>query len=506
MKRNGMHVRLIVRSRYLSSGGRLYHYIKMWKTQEECMKKKVASILAAIMVISMAAACSAKNDSDSTIKTHNKAVQANAAAAVGDDYYYAETTAAAYSEEAEYVAFEDYDSMDVDFNYNEPTEADYDSNDNSGVEGDPSQDSPSGQGDNKVDISKEMLVYRCQITMDTLEFDATLASLKNKISEYHGFVERESQTDGSRGNGRYAISEDEKDYYYIATIRIPSEYYESFVASTEGLGILRSKNSSVDNVATRYGTLKNELEIYQAEYDRYLKQYNETEDEKIALQIQKELRNLSLTISDLKTEMSMLESDVAYSYVTITIHKVSEKDLEKEKELEEQKEKERKEKEEREKEKEKEDNFGTRVKKASKDSWKEFLAFLEGILMFFIARWWGIVLFLIIAGIVLLITKIVRKKIKKRNEIRREKREALEAQHRAQVEELKKEEEKAREEAKANNQAQIKARIQAQKEAAEKVKKDLETEKKDDASDEKKEDEKPSEPEKETDGKDPDAN
>ena len=469
------------------------------------MKKKVACILAAIMVISMAAACSSKSDSNSKIKTHNGAVQANAA--VGGDYYYAETTAA-YSKEAEYV-YEDYDGMDVDFNYDEPTEANYksaeDVQDLSGVEGDPSQGGQSGMGDTKVDISKEMLVYRCQITMDTLEFDATLASLKNKISEYHGFVERESQTDGSRGNGRYAISEDEKDYYYIATIRIPSEYYESFVSSTEGLGILRSKNSSVDNVATRYGTLKNELEIYQAEYDRYLKQYNETDDEKIALQIQKELRNLSLTISDLKTEMSMLESDVAYSYVTITIHKVSEKDLEKEKELEEQKEKERKEKEEREKEKEKEDTFGTRVKDAAKDSWKEFLAFLEGILMFFIARWWGIVLFLIIAGIVLLIAKIVRKKIKKRNAVKREKQEALAEQQKAKAEELKKEEEKAKEEAKANNQAQIKARIQAQREAAEKVKKDLEEEKKEVASDEKKAEEKPEESEKDADGKDPDV-
>ena len=474
------------------------------------MKKKVAWILAAIMGISMAAACASKNESSAKNKGYsgNNAVSAHAAAVdeyvSGDDYYYAaETTAAAYSEEAEYV-YEDYDGENIDFNYDAPTEADENGGQaQSQNSGDPS--SSGQQGDTKVDISKEMLVYRCQITMDTLEFDATLAALKNKISEYHGFVERESQTDGSRGNGRYAISEEEKDYYYIATIRIPSEYYESFVASTEGLGILRSKNSSVDNVATRYGTLKNELEIYQAEYDRYLKQYNETEDEKIALQIQKELRNLSLTISDLKTEMSMLESDVAYSYVTITIHKVSEKDLEKEKELEEQKEKEKKKKEEREKEKEKEDNFGTRVKKAAKDSWKEFLAFLEGILMFFIARWWGIVLFLIIAGIVLLVMKIVRKKIKKRNEIRREKREALEAQHRAQVEEQKKEEEKAREETKANNQAQIKARIQAQKEAAERVKKDLETEKNDDATDEKKEEEKPSEPEKETDGKDPDV-
>ena len=87
------------------------------------MKKKVAWILAAIMGISMAAACASKNESSAKNKGYNgkNAVSAHAAAVdeyvSGDDYYYAaETTAAAYSEEAEYV-YEDYDGENIDFNW-----------------------------------------------------------------------------------------------------------------------------------------------------------------------------------------------------------------------------------------------------------------------------------------------------------------------------------------------------------------------------------------------------
>lgn len=253
----------------------------------------------------------------------------------------------------------------------------------------------SGEADTTVDVSKEMLVYRCTMSIDTLDFEQSLTVLKQKIEEYHGFIERENQSDGSANGGKYITDEKDKDYYYTATIRIPSEYYESFVNATSGIGILRSKNSSVDNVSTRYGTLKNELEIYEAEYDRYMKQYEETEDESIALQIQRELRNLAITISDIKTEMSMLESDVAYSYVSITLHKVTEKEVK-------QKEKEEK--------KEEEESFGTRISNTAKESWDDLVGFFESIVLFFVANWWIITPILIA---VLVLFFVIRHKIKK---------------------------------------------------------------------------------------------
>lgn len=270
---------------------------------------------------------------------------------------------------------------------------------------------PSDGQDVNVDASKEMLVYRCTMSIDTLNFEESLTALKTKIAEFHGFIERETQSDGNNGNGRYIIDEEDKDYYYTATIRIPSAYYESFVSATEGIGTLRSKNSSVDNVATRYGTLKNDLEIYEAEYDRYMKQYNETKDEAIALEIQRELRNLSITISDIKTQMSMLESDVAYSYVTVTVHKVTEKEIKKEKEAPKE-----------------DDDFGTRVSKKAKESWNNFLGFLESILMFFISGWWA---FLLAAIIFLILFFVIRRKVKKSKAAKAASRKALEAQQAA---------------------------------------------------------------------------
>ncbi|MBO4687088.1 MAG: DUF4349 domain-containing protein [Clostridiales bacterium] len=400
------------------------------------MKKKIASILLACMIASTFLAGCGKSSGTAT-KNKRMAAETTAAAA---EAAYDNGGAVYYEETAEY-----YDSDNLDMSY-EKSDMEWEGGNNG---------SSSNTPDVNADAAKEMLVFRCNIAIDTLEFEQAVTALKTKIEEYHGFVERENQTDGNSSNGRYVLDEKDKDYYYTATIRIPSAYYESFVSAASGIGTLRSKNSSVDNVATRYGTLQSELEIYEAEYERYLKQYNETEDESIALQIQYELRNLAITISDIKTEMSMLESDVAYSYVTITIHKVSEKELKKE--------------EEEKKEVKEEDSFGTKLSKTANESWQGFLGFLQGIVLFFVANWWILLILLLIFGVIFFSIRRAIKKAKIRYE---EKRKAEEAQQfeRMKAYQMAKEQSSAQIQAKnAENQAQIQARIAAQR-AAEQAK------------------------------------
>ena len=367
------------------------------------MKKKIIPLLIACMIgASFIAGCgnssaSKGRSADRQIEEHNDAIAevTNEIDSYMGDSSYNKSAAAA-----------NYYAGDIDMEYAAETEAAYyeDSYDVAPDDGTIGSGG-SGEADTKVDVSKEMLVFRCTMSIDTLDFEESLSILKTKIQEYHGFIERENQSDGSNGNGKYITDEKDKDYYYTATIRIPSEYYESFVSATSGIGILRSKNSSVDNVSTRYGTLKNELEIYEAEYDRYMKQYESTEDESVALQIQRELRNLAITISDIKTEMSMIESDVAYSYVTITLHKVTEKEVK-------QKEKEEK--------KEEDNSFSTRISDTAKESWDDFVGFLESIVLFFVANWWVIAPVLIV---LLVLFFVIRHKIKKFLKKRKKKQE-----------------------------------------------------------------------------------
>ena len=356
------------------------------------MKKKLLAALLSVFVFSsFIVACSASDSSD-RVRSHSKS---------NDNYEYAAETAAMAGEEV-YYEYEEYDAEDMSLDYS-----------NSSASAASGSSSSSASADTKADAKKDMLVYRSTISIDTLEFDDAVTTLKTKVAEYHGFIENENQSDGTDSYGRYVVDEEEKDYRYTATIRIPSEYYDSFVNSTEGLGILRSKNSTVDNVTTVYGTLKSELEIYEAEYDRYLAKYEETTDDAIALEIEREMRNLAITIADIKTRMSVIEGDVAYSYVTITIHKVNEIEEEPEPEPE----------------PEIDNSFSARLKRTAKSSWESCLGFLQGIVLFLVRIWWVLVIFGIIFIVCVIIVKTSARKTRRRYEkerLEREKAKALE--------------------------------------------------------------------------------
>ena len=351
------------------------------------MKRRfMATLLAAFFALTIFAGCSKSSGSSTRVRSE---------AANGDqgEYVYAMESGEAVYEAA---------NGDIDLDYS--------------MEGDGGSVDLSNSG-TKADISKEMLVYRCNITIDTLDFEGAVSTLKQKVKEYRGLIEYEYQSDGVGESGQYVVNEEDKDYTYSATIRIPSEYYDSFTSSAEGLGILRSKNSSVDNVTTVYGTLKSELEIYEADYARYLEKYEETEDDAIALSIEKELRTLALTIADIKTQMSTIEGDVAYSYITISIHKVCEEEIVVEPEPEPV-----------------DDSFSARFKETAKESWESFLEFVQGIILFLVRSWWVLLIIGIIVFVIVFSIKRANKKRRIRNERYVAEREERERQRKALIE------------------------------------------------------------------------
>lgn len=250
------------------------------------------------------------------------------------------------------------------------------------------------------DISNEMLIYRCWLSIDTLDFQGSVQSFKSMVSYYSGFIENENMSDGAYFGGYYYLDEEEKTYTYSATVRIPSDHYNDFVSETGSLGDIRSQNAYVENVSQRYGTLVSELEIYEAEYDRYLEQLANTEDDYIAMEIQNELTDLAITIADIKTSMSVIESDVEYSYITIDIREVEV--LEEEEDVVEE-----------------EDTFLPRLKATFNDSWGHFSKFLENILFGLIYSFWYILIIAVIAVVVVCIIKSSIKRRKKKSASRK---------------------------------------------------------------------------------------
>lgn len=238
-------------------------------------------------------------------------------------------------------------------------------------------------------VNKEMLVYRGELSIDTLDFNTSVNEFKALVNEKGGFIESESYSDNRSTSGYYAIEESDKHNVYSAMVRIPSSEYDAVMNQAGSFGDVRSKASKATNVTQQYGTYQSQLEIYETEYKRYLALLEEAAEDEYALLIENELFNIQIQIANLKSGITNIENDVAYSYINITIKEVSKyEDAPK-----------------------KTDTFGDRFKNTCKDSWESFLQVLESLLFFVILN---IYYLIIIAAIIITVILVIKKKRKKK--------------------------------------------------------------------------------------------
>ena len=296
-----------------------------------------------------------------------------------------------------YVEDYDYESPaeDYDYSYTEETGS---------VSGEqPAADYNSNNTDLKLD--KEMLVYSCSLTVDVLDFQNAVTSCKNYIDMYGGFIENENYSDGG-SNGHWYYEDSEKWQTYTSTIRIPSSNYDAFCNATGELGNLRSKNASVENVNREYYDLSATLEIYEAKEERYIALLATVTEDEYAVAIERELTDIQIEIAKIKTRMNDIKTDVAYSYVYLTIKEVKEYVAEPVKT----------------------DTFLQRLGNTLTDSGKTFLEFLEGLLFVLIY----LAPYLVIIAIIVVIIVKACKASKKKKEKKRE-AEKLKAKNESEV-------------------------------------------------------------------------
>ncbi len=292
---------------------------------------------------------------------------------------------------SEEIGFENYDedkdvAMDDTAEVAEIETVDTEDNADADSADSKEEDIPSQQEQDKI------LVYTGAVSIDTMEFEDTVLAFKKAIEEYGGFLENEQ----SYGAGsKYA----EESFYnasvprtFQATARIPSEKYQEFMDKTQGLGVVTESNSQVTNMTRQYGTLKAELEIYEAEYERYLKMFDEVSEDSAMLAIQEKLTELSLDIARTKSEMAVIDTDSMYSTVEMRIQEVTAFE-------------------------EKESGFFNRLVKVLSQSWQGMLRFFEAILFFFILHWYKLLLFFLV--IFFIVKFIKRYQVKRERERQR---------------------------------------------------------------------------------------
>ena len=238
------------------------------------------------------------------------------------------------------------------------------------------------------DSNEQKLVYTCDMTIETLEYEQTMKSIKESVKKYSGITEKETQTD----DDNYWYDEGRKKTTtrrsYLV-IRIPAANYDSFLEELNGSGKIVSKDLSVDNITKHYTEVKTTIKSLQIQEKRLLDMMEKAKTVEDMITVESRLTEVQDQLAQYKNTLSSMDTDVKYSTVNLTINEVVQYE-------------------------EKQDNFSERLHYTLKRSGELFLDFLESALFAIILLGPILLLILLFVVIVVMIIRKIRKNKKQK--------------------------------------------------------------------------------------------
>lgn len=170
---------------------------------------------------------------------------------------------------------------------------------------------PGDNGGPEDGIPRESkMIYTARLTLETVEFDKTVAGLEGLVTDCGGYVESSSLDGGTYRWGYY-------------TVRIPREKFQDFCDRAGALCQLNSKSVERQNVSEQYYDTESRLTTQRTKLERLqtlLSQATQMED---IITLESAIADTELTIERLTGTLRNYDSLVDYSTVDITLHEVS---------------------------------------------------------------------------------------------------------------------------------------------------------------------------------------
>ena len=237
-------------------------------------------------------------------------------------------------------------------------------------------------------LADDKLVHTCHLEIQTLKYTEDAASIRDLIKKHSGIIENESETnDGYSWSDLYWYGEEDDnrnrmDLYLVA--RIPTDSYEAFVEEIAGIGKVISRTQSTDNISRAYYDTETHIKALEIEEERLLSMMESAETIEEMIMVEERLTQVQSELNTEKGWLAEMDTDIAYSTVTINLREVREYSNEGPSY--------------------EAPTFGERVRESFSKAWSGFLGVLELILHVIIRLWpfilIGLVVFFVIRHIV----------------------------------------------------------------------------------------------------------
>lgn len=176
-------------------------------------------------------------------------------------------------------------------------------------------------------LTEEKLVYRCNVTIESKEYEATKYSLQKLIETYNGIIQSEEEYDNAYDwyYDEYHKDSGTKDLHIEC--RIPSKHYQAFLAGLETFGEnskITNKSASVENITQQYHDNTIRIETLRVQEERLMNMLEQADNVQDMLSIETRLIDVQTELNILTNKLIKMDTDVAYSYISINLEEVLE--------------------------------------------------------------------------------------------------------------------------------------------------------------------------------------
>lgn len=186
-----------------------------------------------------------------------------------------------------------------------------------GVESGSTGGKSSDVGQNAVQENRK-LIKTVDMTVETKEFDRTLAALEGKIAELGGYIENLETYNGS------SYSSYRSTRNANMTIRIPKQKLDVFLETVEGVSNVVRRSESVEDVTLTYVDLESHKKVLLAEQERLLELIKKAEAIEDIITIENRLSTVRYQIESMEAQLRTYDNKVDYSTVHLTVNEVKE--------------------------------------------------------------------------------------------------------------------------------------------------------------------------------------
>ena len=179
--------------------------------------------------------------------------------------------------------------------------------------------SDSGSKSDAPEENPEKIIYSGDATIETTEFEKSVAALEAMIAEAGGFV----QSSSVNGNNYYDSSRgytSKRSASY--TLRVPSEKFAVLMNSLSDIGNVPYTYTYTENVTAEYYDVQARLTALQAQEKRLLEMMEIAETVEDIITIEDKLTDVRYRIDSLQSSLNNWDRRVAYSTLNITVKEV----------------------------------------------------------------------------------------------------------------------------------------------------------------------------------------